>query len=681
MPKSSSVKSNKSNKSSKAETEMTTTREPVEIEAPKVETVKEEISPALSAPIPDIDPLILQNDQNEVEESNDSVEKDSESNELLPDDPNNVPGSSDIRGVPIDNQTKNADVSKSNFSNMSINSRFPTAREISESPVTILKEMTVCFISLIVNAFLLYLFTQLYYGVTIPIAVEYVTRIGAVFVEVILLIANVITIMAMTDGYAAYFGSRLCSKQGFSLAVCGFQQANPFLKIQYCNQLSLNSTCRKTLSRLAIVYIFYEFLKILCIVSATGVYGKTFRADKGTVNCVIFGQDFDPVDRGWPSINVQAGISELIFGTYVGYVRSERADLSLTTAIMTPQIVGAVNDGDTIIGDGFTTDIFTNCSCTNGNTASDLTQFISDNELTSSQTLLNEYNKLNNLDGMASYIQEQPENNRTAVTTLFSGSKVCGGSNGTLLTVCTTVFNNHNHASIIVTYMTDGTPASIAGKESHVREITGPANLTWMTSALLNIHDGNAFSSYRLPNNFPGALTPLLWWTTPNLLSTDPSLLDAGVETYFAIVLRAGMQRTFSVKGNTCTRNVIAEGYSFVNMAKYAVGVALFIASVQLFITILAIAAFIPWFLSEAPIGPGSRIILDNVYFLSLINSSGYIQGFSELCNATTFTIWQAVDVVARIGESLTTRAEIVGHIVLDKPKVVRPLTNGKKYY
>ena len=141
------------------------------------------------------------------------------------------------------------------------------------------------------------------------------------------------------------------------------------------------------------------------------------------------------------------------------------------------------------------------------------------------------------------------------------------------------------------------------------------------------------------------------------------------------------MQRTYSVKGNSCIRNVVVESASIMKMDHYAVGVSIFILVCQLVACCLALAAFIPWLLSAIPIGPGVRIVKEDIYFLTLVNSAGIIQGMNELCNAPAHTIWQTLDVVVRIGESLATRSEVVGHITMDKPKLIRSLTNGKQYY
>jgi hypothetical protein len=52
-------------------------------------------------------------------------------------------------------------------------------------------------------------------------------------------------------------------------------------------------------------------------------------------------------------------------------MRSEFPGLyPVTTAIMSPQIVGAVQDGDTMTGSGFVTNITVECECTTGSNAS-----------------------------------------------------------------------------------------------------------------------------------------------------------------------------------------------------------------------------------------------------------------------------------------------------------------------
>jgi hypothetical protein len=230
-------------------------------------------------------------------------------------------------------------ISTSHYSNASSSSAYPNAREISETFNTKIKEMTFCAIAIAGNCILIWFFCQLSTGLNVTMSLDNVKHLGAVIIEIVLLIANVLTIMAMDDGCAAYFGFRLASKEGYSLAVCGFQQTVPAFKVSYCNQLSLNSSCRKLLSRLALVWLIAEILKVVTPIPATAIRGVEYRTDKGTVPCIEYGQLNTFTDRKWPTIEVESGIAELIFGTAIGFLRSERTDINVTTAIMSKSFI------------------------------------------------------------------------------------------------------------------------------------------------------------------------------------------------------------------------------------------------------------------------------------------------------------------------------------------------------
>lgn len=163
-------------------------------------------------------------------------------------------------------------------------------------------------------------------------------------------------------------------------------------------------------------------------------------------------------------------------------------------------------------------------------------------------------------------------------------------------------------------------------------------------------------------------------------MQVDPTLLEAGLETTFAILLRAGAQRTFATAGQFCVHNVEETGVSILNLADYGVKTALVFSVLQLAISIFAGLCYLPWFLTEAPIGPAIRLITDSVYFTTLVHSST-LYNSETLCNAQPYVIWQALDIVVRIGETFRSRdEEIVGHITMDRPKFIAALTNGRKY-
>ena len=94
----------------------------------------------------------------------------------------------------------------------------------------------------------------------------------------------------------------------------------------------------------------------------------------------------------------------------------------------------------------------------------------------------------------------------------------------------------------------------------------------------------------------------------------------------------------------------------------------------------LAVAAYIPWLFSSVPAGPAIRAMNESIYFTALLADSNLSDNLKGLCNAPTHAVWQSLDIIVRIGESIMTQDEAVGHITMDKPKVVRPMVNARRY-
>jgi hypothetical protein len=568
--------------------------------------------------------------------------------------------------------------------------RASNAREVSETFTTKLTNMFWCFFALVVNIVLLYYFVQMGTGLTLPIGIDSVSTVGSVVIEILLILANLAALKALNDGAAAFFGHRLSFKKGYSLAVVGFIQTPGIRKFGYCNELSLNSTCRRFLSRISLIWILLELVIILSPFAATSILGEDVRVDEGYVDCIEFGQKFSPVDRQWPTDETEQGFAELIFGTALGQVRSEFPEYNVTTAVMAPQIVGAVQDGDTMAGSGFTTDIFTTCECTRGNEAADVVDTYNHISTTEAEAIVYEVGNLTDL-GLVNYIEYNETDNTVVVNTFMANFDLCGGKGVQFIQSCHTVFSNHTTADVLIEYMTDGTPASIAAKEVWIRNITGEGNMTWVYEALVNILNIRdkvesevaqpLVGNITLPQTVAGITNPLLWWTTPNLIMVDLSLLEAGLETTFTILLRAGMQRTFSTKGDVCVKNVAVGGASVVTMTPDGIKIVCVIIGFHLLVCLIAIGAYVPWLINEDPILPCIRVLKDNIYFSTLLNSSSINTGFYELCNAPSHAMWQAIDLIARIGETIQTVSEEIGHICMDKPKLVRKLVNGKRYY
>jgi hypothetical protein len=227
--------------------------------------------------------------------------------------------------------------------------------------------------------------------------------------------------------------------------------------------------------------------------------------------------------------------------------------------------------------------------------------------------------------------------------------------------------------------MTDGTPASIAQKIALVQSYNGNANLTWLDFALKSILGGE-YAQNDLPATVPGMINPLVYWTSSNLQSYDRSLLAPGIETLLVIIMRAGIQRTYGKNGNTCERTTILQTSCAIKMESYGIYSATIFLVIQTIFAVLSILCFIPWLMSENPIGPAVRAVRQSVYFTTLLADSNFSDNIRGLCNAPGFAIWQGLDVVVQVGESIKSVQDDIGHITMDKKKFVRELVNGRRY-
>ena len=536
-----------------------------------------------------------------------------------------------------------------------------------------------CALALTINAVLLWFFVSLQEGVVMQVPPDTVAHFGSVFVIIILLFSNILTITAMNHGFQAFFGNVFATK-GTSMVVCGFSQTYSLFKLSFANDLSLNSKVRKVLSRLAYLWILAELLKLTTPVPSTALITDVLKEDSGTTDCLEFHQGGHVVDRKWPNMNVEAGLAELVFGNSIGYLRSQLTDpLNATLAIVGPQLVGAVNDGDTIVGNGFVADIVTTCSCpTKTDNVDDLIQKGIPADRAAEVHAMAQ-NLTNNLQNLVMINLVKTTADYVNISSVMLNTSVCGGKNETSYPICVTQISNHHNALIEMRYMTDGTPASIAQENAKLRYLTGGADLSWVASGITNILGGD-LTYYEMTPTVPGMINPLLYWCTSNLQSINPTLLDAGLETTFTMLLRAAIQRSYNTKGAKCTRNVVIESSSKLTIYPYGATTVVVAMSIQLLLSFIAAMAFIPWFLSESPAGPGIRAVREAIYFTALLADSNFSENIRSLCNAPTFAIWQGLDVVVRVGEAVETVDEDMGRITMDKPKMVRKLVNGRKY-
>lgn len=197
----------------------------------------------------------------------------------------------------------------------------------------------------------------------IPISLQSLEAIGIVIFEIILLLCNVITLKALDDAFAFVCANIICNR-GLSIAAFGFWKSPSVTKYNYASNISLNSTIRIPLSRLSMFWIILEVLKLISPFPATGLRFESHKQPFGTSPCIVFQTEGKFIDRKWPYWQTKVSYAELVFGNGIGVLRSQiPSKMDYTTAIIFPQIVGAVKDGDSIVGDGFTLDIKSECSC------------------------------------------------------------------------------------------------------------------------------------------------------------------------------------------------------------------------------------------------------------------------------------------------------------------------------
>jgi hypothetical protein len=246
----------------------------------------------------------------------------------------------------------------------------------------------------------------------------------------------------MNDGAAAYVGYLLSEKKGFSMVACGFVQADLFEKFTFANNLSFRSSAKKFLSRLSYLWITHFLLLALTVFSSVTLQSDTFRFDSGYLRCIIYGQDGEPNDRGWPTLEVEMGVAEYIFGSSLGMLRSEMA-VDNSTLVIAPQLIDVCQDGSTLVGDGYILTVATSCKCiANSKPATLIKNGVDPAIAPQLKAKLDEIEEGNH--GMAASFMEVGET--VKIVHLLIGTNICGGRQNlseASISLCTTSLSDH----------------------------------------------------------------------------------------------------------------------------------------------------------------------------------------------------------------------------------------------
>ncbi|KAI9318880.1 hypothetical protein DFJ73DRAFT_925640 [Zopfochytrium polystomum] len=535
--------------------------------------------------------------------------------------------------------------------------------------------------AVVLNAALMYAIVLLQADTVVPLDNALISHYAGVTLEVVLLVSNIVTMRALDRGAAVVVGALLSARGGFSLAAAGFLMAPPLGKTKFAQSLSLTSPARKRLQRASPLWVVTELLKLATPFCAVALYSVA-RADfNDFTHCVYFTQDLDngPVDRAFPTFEVESGVAEYVFGRSVGVMRSMDDSLNYSTAMYAPTLIAPFHDGDTLRGPGFTADISTRCVCARNASTAALEKAGVD--ATQSAAVLELYRAKQHEAGITFGVVSR--NDSVEISNLLLGFYLCGGGRAEVdfPMVCSTRVWNHNRAELEIMFRTDGSVSSIAPNVVSLREIVGPADVSNFLAFGFNALVSGPVSYFHLPPLVPGSINPMLWWATPNLNNIDRALLNTGMETMYSVLFKAAIQRTYQSNAMRCPlMNVVISHMSSVRMGREGLIVAMGLLGVQLVVALAAMAAFGLWFLSPHPIGPAVRAATDYIYLLTLLAPTQMSMQLGELGNAETYSIWQELDVVVRIGESIHTLENPIGQLVIDKPSMVRPVKNGRKY-
>jgi hypothetical protein len=127
-------------------------------------------------------------------------------------------------------------------------------------------------------------------------------RSGPVIFHVWMHILHYISHMAVNEALGVFLGFLMSRPHGYSLACCGFSQAGIFLRITYPGLLSYKSKIKKFLTYVVYFLIVHSALLACTILSSTAVFPQVMRQNLDTLSCVVYKQEGEIVDRGFPTV-------------------------------------------------------------------------------------------------------------------------------------------------------------------------------------------------------------------------------------------------------------------------------------------------------------------------------------------------------------------------------------------
>ena len=102
---------------------------------------------------------------------------------------------------------------------------------------------------------------------------------------------------------------------------------------------------------------------------------------------------------------------------------------------------------------------------------------------------------------------------------------------------------------------------------------------------------------------------------TENMQAVSSGLLETGMETLTALILRASIQRSYTVSGSTCVQTISDPASVTIKLSNFGFSLGLIWVIIQFLVVILGFMMYIPWMISEFPMLPAIQIANDNLLF------------------------------------------------------------------
>ncbi|KAI8904407.1 hypothetical protein EDD86DRAFT_220618 [Gorgonomyces haynaldii] len=521
------------------------------------------------------------------------------------------------------------------------------AKEITETIVTRLLRMKWTLLGIFFNALSLAYITQNSDEHEFYVDQSVLTHLGAVLVELALLIANIVTLMGMDDAIAALFGYLMSRRHGYSMVTVGFCQTTGFAKPRFVSQLSHNSPSKKLLTYLALPFFLIETLKLLTPISATAVDSHPMLKTLGEKDCTIFNQDGEQFDRGFPDMDVEFGVGDLVFAKALGQLRVVDIKLPYSHAFVGAQPMVAIHNGESLIGNGLSVKIRSSCSCI---ADSNLYKAFANRTMQEAATITNFTRTLDQatkLNGMV-FDFKMLDSNTLDSYQIITGADTCGGTTEHIYPVCHTVMWDHAFAAVEYSYATDGATKSLSQVEAVYRGVLGPANMTWLYNGMRMLISDSPM--VKLPSIVPGIINPLLSFATRENRAIDFSILPQGIEGMMALLVRGAVKRSYTNIGSKCQLDSTAANYSVLTMKNYGYYTAVVILALQLLCGILCLVCFLPLWTSEFPFGPAIRVMQEPCYFYNLLGPSSLQANMHAPSNAEVTTLIVDLSHMASLG-------------------------------